>query len=135
MAYNDASVLGLTGTKSLKYSIRCIKDEVSNTKETGDNSIPNEFQLFQNYPNPFNPKTMVEYIIPEQGFVSLKVFNVLGNEISTLISGTVPAGEHSVEWNAQDFPSGVYFYHLEVTNLESNMINTFSETKKMMLMK
>ena len=52
-----------------------------------------------------------------------------------LYAGTVSAGKHSIEWNAQDFPSGVYFYHLEVTNFESSSINNFSETKKMMLMK
>ena len=131
---HDNSASGrLAWYKVMKYSIRCIKDSPTDIK---NESIKiNDYQLNQNYPNPFNPKTMVEYIIPEQGFVSLKVFNVLGNEISTLICETESAGNHSIEWNAQDLPSGVYFYHLEVTDLESNSISTFSETKKMMLMK
>ena len=133
LSHDDSASGRLAWYKVMKYSIRCIKDEPTDAN-SGSSQIY-KYELYQNYPNPFNPKTTVEYNIPEPGFVSIKVYNVLGNEISTLISGTVPAGEHSIEWNAEDFPSGVYFYHLEVTNLESNAINTFSETKKMMLMK
>ena len=125
LSHDDAVCGRLAWYKVMKYSIRCIKDSPT---DIGNESIElNEYKLDQNYPNPFNPRTLVEYAIPEPGFVSLKVFNVLGNEISTLISGTESAGKHSIEWNAQGLPSGIYFYKIQAGN--------FTETKKMVLSK
>jgi hypothetical protein len=90
-------------------------------------AIPNDIALKQNYPNPFNPSTKIEYRISDIGFVSLKIYDILGNEIATLVNEEKPAGTFRVDWNASKVPSGVYFYQLKTDG--------FVETKKMMLMK
>jgi photosystem II stability/assembly factor-like uncharacterized protein len=85
------------------------------------------FKLEQNYPNPFNPITNLIIQISESEFVSLKVYDILGNEIETLINKEIPAGTHNVEFDGTGLPSGTYFYRLESGN--------FSETRKMVLLK
>jgi hypothetical protein len=92
-----------------------------------DDIIAEGFILDQNYPNPFNPSTTIKYQIPEISFVTLKVYDVLGNEIETLVNSEKPAGNFEITWNAESVPSGVYFYTLQA--------GSFTETKKMMLMK
>ena len=109
----------------MKYSIRCIIDSPTNIN--GESYNLNRYELNQNYPNPFNPQTTIQYTLPEPGDVSVKVFNVLGNEISTLVNENQSAGKHKTEWNAQSMPSGIYFYKIQAKN--------FIETKKMVLMK
>ncbi len=89
---------------------------------------PITFSLSQNYPNPFNPNTTIEYSIPESGMVELKVFDVLGREVKTLINGFVEVGNHSVNFNASNLSSGVYFYSIKYAGK-----NTI--TKKMLLTK
>ncbi len=89
--------------------------------------IPNEFVLSQNYPNPFNPTTNIEYSLPRVSKVSLKIYDVLGREIRTLINDVKSPGKYTVTFNAQNLPSGVYFYHLEA--------GSFNETKRLMLTK
>ncbi|MEO8210898.1 MAG: T9SS type A sorting domain-containing protein [bacterium] len=89
--------------------------------------IPENFFLSQNYPNPFNPTTRLDFGISNLGFVSLKVYDVLGNEISTLVNENKPTGSYSVEFDGRNFSSGIYFYKLETEN--------FSETKRMALIK
>ncbi len=91
-----------------------------------------DFKLGQNYPNPFNPTTAIAYQIPERSFITLKVYDVLGNEIATIINEEKPAGNYEVEFNshsgeARNLPSGIYFYQLKAGN--------FVETKKMVLIK
>ncbi|MGA9407733.1 MAG: LamG-like jellyroll fold domain-containing protein [Bacteroidota bacterium] len=78
---------------------------------------PSQFALAQNFPNPFNPTTTIRFAIPSPGFVTLKVFDVLGREIATLIQERVAAGEYSVPWNAARCASGVYYYKLEAANV------------------
>lgn len=73
---------------------------------------PMNFTLGQNYPNPFNPATTIRYQIPTEGQVSLRVFDVLGREIASLVDEVKPAGEHSIVWGATSYPSGLYFYRL-----------------------
>lgn len=73
---------------------------------------PSTFKLFQNYPNPFNIITTIRFSLPKAEYVSIKVYNVLGNEIAVLVNKDMPAGENSVVFNAKDLPSGVYFYRL-----------------------
>jgi Secretion system C-terminal sorting domain len=85
------------------------------------------FALEQNYPNPFNPATIINYQIPVEGQVSLKVYDMLGNEVVTLVNEIKTAGEHQIEFNAGAISSGIYFYRLQSGN--------FIETKRMMLMK
>ena len=99
------------------------------TPTSVDNEIisPQEFGIDQNYPNPFNPTTTIKYQIPELSFVTLKVYDVLGNEIATIVNEEKPIGIYEVEFDATGLPSGIYFYKLRA--------GTFVETKKMVLMK
>lgn len=89
--------------------------------------IPSNFSLFQNYPNPFNPSTNIRYQISNSKFVSLKVFDILGKEIEILVNEKQSPGTYEVNWNASQYPSGVYFYRLETEG--------FTDTKKMILLK
>jgi len=91
------------------------------------NVKPQDFVLYQNYPNPFNPTTKVSYEIPERDFVSLKVFDVLGNEIATLVDEEKPAGEYEVTVVGNDWTNGIYFYRLKA--------GSYTKTKKMILLK
>jgi hypothetical protein len=93
----------------------------------GMENIPHKFGLEQNYPNPFNPSTIVEYSIAEDGFVELKVFNALGEEIADLVSEYLLKGRYDVEFKAAGLPSGIYFYRLAVDQQ--------STVKKMLLLK
>jgi hypothetical protein len=95
-------------------------------EETGT-QIPIVFDLQQNYPNPFNPSTTIRYYIKENALVSLKIYDILGNEVSTLVKEVKPAGIYSVNFNSGSLSSGIYFYKLKAGN--------FTETKKMMLLK
>jgi hypothetical protein len=89
--------------------------------------IPKEFSLYQNYPNPFNPATHLRFEVSELRFVNLKIYDMLGREAAELVSGELKPGTYEVEWNASDYPSGVYFYKL--------ISGDFVETKKMILIK
>lgn len=88
---------------------------------------PTGFALEQNYPNPFNPATTISFSLPSQSFVSLKVLDALGRELSTLLADELPAGNYSRRWNAATLPSGVYFYRLQACS--------FTETKKAILLR
>lgn len=74
---------------------------------------PSEFALYQNYPNPFNPSTMISFALPQRDNVSLKIYDILGNEVALLLSGKLEAGNHTVEFNAAGLSSGVYLYQLQ----------------------
>jgi hypothetical protein len=89
--------------------------------------VPNKFELLQNYPNPFNPSTKISWQSPVSSWQVLKVFDVLGNEISTLINEYKPAGNYEVEFDASGLGSGVYFYQIKTS---SNI-----STKKMVLLR
>jgi photosystem II stability/assembly factor-like uncharacterized protein len=88
------------------------KISTSTGVNTITNQMPNTFELYQNYPNPFNPTTTIEYQIPSQSFIVLKIFDLLGREVATLINEKKDAGSYSVQWNASKQSSGVYFYQL-----------------------
>jgi hypothetical protein len=90
-------------------------------------SLANDFNLYQNYPNPFNPSTMIAYELAAPNYVTLKVFDIIGNEIETLVDEEKPAGSYQVNWNAFNLPSGIYFYQLKTA---SNI-----QTRKMILLK
>ena len=89
--------------------------------------------LEQNYPNPFNPVTAISYYIPEEAAVELKIHNIIGKEIATLVNGRKPAGYYQVEWDATEMPSGVYFYSLRA--VPANNEKVFYEVKKMILLR
>ena len=92
-----------------------------------DNTVPNQFTLEQNYPNPFNPSTTIKYTLAERTNVSLKVYDVLGNEVATLVNATQDVGAHQINFDAANLASGLYFYTIKAGN--------FTSTKKMMLLK
>ena len=89
--------------------------------------IPSGFTLSQNYPNPFNPATTIEYQLPKQSFVKLKIFDLLGREMATLVNDKQDAGKHAVRFDALSLTSGVYFYKLEADD--------FTQTRKLLLLK
>ncbi|HTR82738.1 MAG TPA: T9SS type A sorting domain-containing protein [Bacteroidota bacterium] len=99
---------------------------VSVVREAKD-ALPVSFNLAQNFPNPFNPSTQIQFAVPRAGAVSLKVYDVLGREVATLVDQELAASSYSVTWNAGNAASGVYFYRL--------VAGSYSETKRMVLMK
>ena len=102
-------------------------------EETRNNFIPQEFRLDQNYPNPFNPSTTLSYQLPVAGYVSLKVFNMLGEEIARLVEGEREEGSYSVTWTANDVPSGIYYARMRVSS--SNAKQLYQQTRKLLLLK
>jgi hypothetical protein len=91
-----------------------------------DNKI-SSYQLFQNYPNPFNPATAIEFSIPQSEYITLKIYNALGQVVATLVSEKLNAGDYSYSWDARSFTSGVYLYRLQAGD--------FVEGRKMVLLK
>jgi hypothetical protein len=89
--------------------------------------VPLKYSLFQNYPNPFNPTTIINYSIPKSGLVTIKVYDVLGREVKTLINESKLAGNYSVEFSAGNLASGIYFYRMQAGD--------FANTKKLILLK
>jgi hypothetical protein len=89
--------------------------------------IPSSYSLSQNYPNPFNPTTNIKFAIPKNEFVKITVFDILGKELETLVNEQLAPGTYETNWNASNYPSGIYFYKLSAGD--------FSETKKMLLLK
>ena len=95
--------------------------------ELEDGQLVKDYSLSQNYPNPFNPSTQIKFSIKESGMVSLKIFDVLGREVATLVNNEYAAGNYSVDFSAAGLSSGIYFYRLES--------GSFVQTNKMMLIK
>jgi hypothetical protein len=89
--------------------------------------VPDQFSLSQNYPNPFNPSTIIRFKIKDSRFTTLKVFDILGREVATLVNEQLKPGTYEADWNASNYPSGVYYYKLLATD--------YTETKKMILIK
>lgn len=114
----------LTGTVNNGRKI-IISSTVTDIKET--NSVPTEFSLAQNYPNPFNPTTTISYQLPENGMVTLKVYNVIGREVAELVNEQKSAGMHEIKFDATGLASGTYIYKVSA--------NGFVQTKKMILIK
>ena len=101
-------------------------------------AVPRTFRLYQNYPNPFNPVTKITFDIPQSEnsgtmHVNIKVYDVLGGEIKTLVNRDLKPGTYETDWNASGYPSGVYFYRMAAEDLSSNSV--FTESKKMVLSK
>lgn len=107
------------------YSNPIIKTLTGIIQKSSD--IPTGFRLEQNFPNPFNPSTTISFSLPLKSRVTLKVFDVLGREVTTLVKDELPAGNHAQRWNATHVSSGVYFYRLQA--------GSFTETKKLVLLK
>jgi len=99
---------------------------ITSVNETKSDQFKSFF-LYQNYPNPFNPTTNIEFSIPKSEFVTLKIYNILGEEVATLVSGRLTAGQYKYDWNTSSLASGVYLYRIQAGD--------YVETKKMVLMK
>jgi hypothetical protein len=115
--------VGYNHTTGLAYSINGPVLSV----DGGNSTLPQNYSLKQNFPNPFNPSTKIKYSIPEMSIVTLTLFNLLGEEVTTLVNEEKTAGNYTVEFNAANLPSGIYFYRIQA--------GSFVETKKMVLMK
>jgi Secretion system C-terminal sorting domain len=105
------------------YAAYRVVTEVTNPQDL----LPVIFELFQNYPNPFNPTTMIRYSIPQSSFVNLKVYDILGREVATLVNEEKQPGQYEIEFNAYQLFSGIYFYRLHA--------GSFIQAKKMILLK
>ena len=145
---NDTKILTLTSfggfTGSVLLTIT-VTDEDAGTAEEDINvtvhssvtgierldGIPEDYTLYQNYPNPFNPVTKIRFGIPEESEVSLRIYDVLGREVTTLINSTQGAGYYNYNWNATNNASGIYFYVLTARSLNQD----YREIKKMLLIK
>lgn len=104
--------------------------EILNTivaEAENENHIPLTFELQQNYPNPFNPSTAIRFSLPNSEFATLRIFNLLGQEIAMLVAGHLTAGTHQVVWNPESTPSGIYFYRLQA--------GTFNQARKLIVLK
>ncbi|MBA4312999.1 MAG: hypothetical protein C0417_10255 [Chlorobiaceae bacterium] len=101
--------------------------EIITSVEQINSHIPEKFALNQNYPNPFNPSTTIQFDIPKASFVTLKVYNVLGQEVATLVNENKKIGRYEVEFDGARMASGVYFYKLQT--------NHFTKTMKLLLIK
>jgi len=107
---------------SFPTSIKAVQEEV-----------PNQFSLAQNYPNPFNPVTTISYDIPTRSQVLVRVYNLLGEELATLVNGAQDAGHRTVNWSAASFPSGIYFYRIQAQSIVTG--EAFTATGKMSLVR
>ena len=115
-----------SGIGSALVLIKGKNSGLTGTNITG-HEVPSTFNLAQNYPNPFNPSTTIKYDLRSAGIVSLKVYNVIGQQVSVLADGFRNAGTYEVHFDASNLPSGVYFYTIKT--------NEFTDTKKMLLVK
>ena len=109
-----------------------IESDLADDIERNKSILPQEFALYQNYPNPFNPKTIISYSVGANGhsplqYVDLSIYNILGQEVATLVNKKQPAGNYSVEWDASKVSSGVYYYRLEADG--------YSDVKKMVVIR
>ncbi len=120
-------VYDTSGSHTSTFSFTTSGDSTAATDVTASSSLPHQYGLNQNYPNPFNPTTVIRYQLPAAGIVSLKVYDLLGHEIATLVNQNMPSGVHSVSFDGSHFASGVYFYRI--------IADHFTETKKFVLLK
>jgi len=123
-AVDNTSKESVPSDSVVTTTISALQDKINITT---NNKIPDEYLLNQNYPNPFNPTTRIDFSLKENGIISLKVYDLLGRDVATLLNEQKPAGTYSVEFNATNLPSGIYFYTLTS--------GKFMATKKLILLK
>jgi hypothetical protein len=118
---------GVTAQRIGNIGFRCIRSQQSGTDVKVGNELPQSFGMEQNYPNPFNPSTTISYQLPIQSHVTLKIFDLLGREVATLVNGMEAASYKSVTFDAHSLSSGVYYYRLQAGN--------YIEVKKLLLIR
>ncbi len=112
---------------ALQKTLLDLGEPIVNSVDKTGKGIPATYAMYQNYPNPFNPSTIISFAIPVSGHVTLRVYDVLGRELVTLMNETKPSGRYEVAWNAEDVTSGVYFYRL--------ISGSYVQSKKMLLLR
>jgi hypothetical protein len=116
--YTDLNASNVESTETIfpsieeRFILRVIPKALVDVEEVDE--FPVSVELRQNYPNPFNPTTTISFYMPEEANVKLSVFNIVGQPVSVLIQESKSKGEHTLEWDASDMPSGIYIYQLEV---------------------
>jgi hypothetical protein len=118
----NANARGITSAFIYKYGVKLVDDV-----DDPSSATPKGFALLQNYPNPFNPATEISYMLEKSSNVTLTVYDILGRDVAVLVNGRIEQGEHTLRWDAQNVPSGVYFYRLSAGG--------FVQTKRMILLK
>ena len=126
--------MNLLEAKELTEQILMNKFDEVMPVENDEIVVPSEYSLSQNYPNPFNPSTKIKYSIPQSSQVIIKVFDVLGSEILILVNEEKNTGTYELTWNAENLPSGIYFYRLQALPT-GRQAGSFVETKKMVLLR
>ena len=135
--YNDASY---DGSAEAFYVIEVVDDgmnkvyskEVNTTTGVADEAVPTVYSLSQNYPNPFNPATTIKFGIPQAADVTVKIYDILGQEVKTLMNRNLAAGFHTVNFNASNLISGMYIYRIQANGVDGS---NFTDVKKMLLVK
>jgi hypothetical protein len=117
----------ITISQSNLYSYYILIPTTATGINYSSNSTPQNYELKQNYPNPFNPVTVIKYLLPSESKVSLKIYDMLGKEVITLVNAIQTPGEHIVNFNASNLTSGIYLYKITAGN--------FTQTKKLVLLK
>lgn len=112
--------------KVMKYSIRCIRNTPAVDIKDGHSQIQS-LQLNQNYPNPFNPSTTISFELPEKSYVRINIYNIIGQKVKELVNRVMPAGQHTIEWNAEGMAGGIYICRLKA--------GTYTQSVKMTLLK
>lgn len=125
-SFNNIYVCGYSGS-GLNADFVTIKYSQAIGIQIISFEIPDQFSINQNYPNPFNPVTKIKFSVPVNTFVNITIYNVTGSEIETIVNNNLTAGTYEADWNAENYPSGVYYYKLIAGN--------FTQTKKMVLIK
>ena len=124
------------GTNDHSVWRRPLSEVLTSVKSSSHNN-PSRFILEQNYPNPFNPSTVISFTLPIKSYVSLKIFDIMGREVVTLVDETLSAGNYTQQWNAVNMSSGVYFYRLSTSPSakRGEQAGSFVETKKLVLLR
>jgi hypothetical protein len=119
---NFGTAVGAYGT-----ILRTTNGGISFVEKDNNSTLPKDYTLSQNYPNPFNPTTTINFSVPKSEYVKIKVYDILGRDVVTLVNENKPVGNYKVEFNAGKLTSGVYFYRMES--------GSYSQTKKLLLLK
>ena len=132
LLWTDSNLLTVWIGTSDEERIIKVEGKYAALSTNEDKVLPQKYILYQNYPNPFNPITSIKYDLPRETPVTIEIYNIIGNKITTLIDKNMDAGSHIVRWNSTDnngakIPSGIYFYHIKT--------NEFIKTKKMIILK
>ncbi len=125
--FDTQTVAVADGSAQLQLSGTPVLVEEDFATSVPESAVPISFELTQNYPNPFNPSTTIRFSLPQREHVTIKVFNVLGREVATLVDQELNRGKHVVTFDGKDLASGLYFYKLQA--------GQFTQVKKMILIK